>query len=422
MSSANTSPTVEMSDRTIELPSGGVADTARPAGRAGRLVGVDVARGIALLGMIAVHVFDDFDKGGNPSLTTEVAAGRASTLFVMLAGVGLALLSGGRRPVQGRARTAVAAGLVVRALLIGAIGLLLGELFGEATEVEVILPYYGLLFLLAIPLIGLRPRTLALIAAALVAVAPVVILWTVADVGLASLDKGGNLTFGSLFDDPGGFLAALFITGPYPVLAFLAYLCVGLALGRLDLSSGRVAAALLAGGLALAVAARVVSSVLLFQLGGMGQLLNTDGEDPVGVATNKLLWDTGRVDSWWYLAVPAPHSTTPIDLLHTLGSALAVLGAALLICRIRVAARLLCPLAAAGAMTLTLYVGHLLALATGATDNQLALYLVLVVVALAFGYLWRRHLGQGPLEWLVSSTARLTRRCVAALPSRVARR
>jgi len=75
---------------------------------------VDVARGLALLGMIAVHVIDELDSRGNPTLTTEVAAGRASTLFVMLAGVGLALLSGGQRPVDGRARTAIAAGIAVR--------------------------------------------------------------------------------------------------------------------------------------------------------------------------------------------------------------------------------------------------------------------------------------------------------------------
>jgi hypothetical protein len=46
------------------------------------------------------------------------------------------------------------------------------------------------------------------------------------------------------------------------------YLCVGLAIGRLDLGSPRVAWWLLGGGLALAVVSRAVSVVVLYRLGG----------------------------------------------------------------------------------------------------------------------------------------------------------
>jgi len=408
------SPAALPDQTTTQLQIGGRGGTTRPLQRA-RLVGVDVARGLALLGMMAVHVVDELDSRGNPTLATEVAAGRASTLFVMLAGVGLALLSGGQRPAEGRARTAIAAGIAVRALLIGAIGLLLGDLFGQSTQVEVILPYYGLLFLIAIPLLGLRPRTLAWIAVAVVAVAPVVILWIVADVGAAELDAGGNVTFATLFEDPGGLLSALLVTGSYPVLAFLAYLCAGIAIGRLNLSSSRLAAGLLGGGLVMAIGAQLVSSMLLFQLGGMQELVDLEEVGSRGEAVNQLLWDPQPVGSWWYLAVSAPHSSTPIDLLHTLGSAMAVLGAALLLCRIRVIARLLRPLAAAGSMTLTLYCAHLLVLSTGLfADQQLPLYVLMVVAALAFGYFWQRKMGQGPLERLVAAIAGRARRAVAA--------
>ncbi len=57
-----------------------------------------------------------------------LASGRASALFAVLAGVSLALMSGGTRPVRGRERLATTTGLVVRALLIAALGLLLGDL------------------------------------------------------------------------------------------------------------------------------------------------------------------------------------------------------------------------------------------------------------------------------------------------------
>ncbi|HEX5346757.1 MAG TPA: hypothetical protein VFW64_06575 [Pseudonocardiaceae bacterium] len=208
----------------------------------------------------------------------------------------LAFLSGGRRVVEGRARTAAAAGIAVRALLIGAIGLLLGYAI-DPLEVEVILPYYAVLFLLAIPLLGLRPRTLALAAAALIAVAPVVIL-AVVDADGPSFRGSDNATFDTLVQDPSGLIVGLLVTGPYPVLAYLAYLCAGLAIGRLDLSSRRLATWLLGGGLALALTARIVSAVLLFPVGGLRHLQSINPSSAAPVTRNALLWDPEQTWSW----------------------------------------------------------------------------------------------------------------------------
>src|SRR3954467_10633639 len=85
-----------------------------PPGSTHRVAGVDVARGVALVGMMAVHAFPTFTDSGTPTVATVVSAGRSATTFVLLAGVGLAFISGGRTVVQGRKRTAVATGLAVR--------------------------------------------------------------------------------------------------------------------------------------------------------------------------------------------------------------------------------------------------------------------------------------------------------------------
>ncbi|OLT04071.1 hypothetical protein BJF90_24620 [Pseudonocardia sp. CNS-004] len=66
-----------------------------------RVVGVDVARGLALIGMIATHVFGTLDDDGDPVIAHVVAGGRAATTFVLVAGVSLAFLSGGRGPSAG---------------------------------------------------------------------------------------------------------------------------------------------------------------------------------------------------------------------------------------------------------------------------------------------------------------------------------
>jgi len=403
--------------RVLERPVGDAPDPANATTVAlarPRVIGVDVARGLALLGMIATHVYGSLDGRGDPTTAHVVAGGRAATTFVLVAGVSLAFLSGGRTAVRGRERVAVSAGLVVRAVLIGALGLALSAL-SEANGVDVILQFYAVLFLLAIPLLGCAPMVLIGIAAAVTALGPVLLVLT-ADAGLPYAGSGAEPTFATLVQDPTGLLVQLFVTGEYPVVVYMAYLCVGLAIGRLDLRSPRLAWVLLGAGIALAVAARAASAVLLYPLGGLARLIEQNDQGGGAAEISALLWEAEPSASWWYLALPAPHSHTPIDLLHTLGSAVAVLGAALLLTRIPAVSRVLWPLAAAGAMSLTLYSAHLVVLATGVQEELPGVTLLLMVAgALAFAAAWRFLIGQGPLEAVVAWVATGARRATARL-------
>ena len=118
-----------------------------PRSRTGRILGVDAARAIALVGMFATHILPLHDADDVPTLTGLLADGRSSALFAVLAGVGVALSTGGpRRPRDARAHLAAAAALVVRGLLVGLLGLWLIDF---DAPVAVILPYYGLLFVVA---------------------------------------------------------------------------------------------------------------------------------------------------------------------------------------------------------------------------------------------------------------------------------
>jgi len=264
-----------------------------------RFQGVDIARGVALIGMLAANVFNPLTDDGRPSLAVETVTGRSATMFAMVAGISLAFMTGGRRPVQGQARRAARAGIAVRALAIGAIGLALG--YNE--DLANILPYYGLCFLLAVPLVALRPRTLAAITGALVVVAPLVLLsadhW-----GWVSPLDDGNPTFHTLLSDPFGVFQDLLVTGAYPAVVYMAYICAGLAIGRLDLSSTRVAVRVAVGGLALAVAAWVASSVLVFHLGGLQSLL---AASDAGTTPTEVVWDEPPLGTWWWLATRAHH-------------------------------------------------------------------------------------------------------------------
>lgn len=373
-----------------------------------RVLSVDVARGVALFSMLAANIYDVVDDNGDPTLAGMTVTGRSATMFAMVAGISLAFITGGQNPVHGDARRATRVGLAVRALVISAIGLALG--YGSA-DINVILPYYGLYFLLAIPLIGLRPRTLVGIAGGLVVVGPLMILGA-SSLGLEPVSDN-SLTFTDLVTHPLGFVLELFVTGGYPAVIYLSYICTGLAIGRLDLSSTRVATWLLGAGSLLAALAWYTSSALLFNFGGLQHLVAVHGPDgnPPSVVRNEIVWDADTMPSWWWLAVRSHHSGTPFDAVQTLGVAVAVLGAVLLVTKLRVARRLLWPVAVAGSMTLTIYSAHALVLGWGVLDdNDTALYVLTVAGALVFAVVWRRLVGQGPLERIVAMAAGRARR------------
>ena len=120
---------------------------------------------------------------------------------------------------------------------------------------------------------------------------------------------------------------------------------------------------------------------------------------------------------WWWLAVRGAHTGTPFDLAHTTGTALAVIGAMLLLARVAPALSWL--LGAVGAMPLTLYALHVTALAVfppkAATAAGIALGTLLGVhlaVALVIGVLVRATGLRGPLEAVVGAASRAARRAV----------
>lgn len=357
-----------------------------------RIAGVDVARAVALLGMAAVHVLPLHDADGDPTWVERVASGRSAALFAVLAGVGLALAYG-RRPSLPRAGTAV----VVRAALIGAVGLLLGLL---DSGLAVILAYYGLFFVIVIP--WLRAGLGSLVAsAATVAVAMPFVSLAVRD-DLPARDTASPVP-GDLLA-PGQLVSELLLTGYYPAAVWAAYLLAGLAVGRLALGSRGTALGLVVVGAALSVGSMATSALLLGPVGGLERLrevVSVPEGETLGEVVQASRFGNVPTDSAWWLATDAAHSSTPLDVLATTGSSLLVLGLALL-----VGGRVLAPLAAAGSMPLTLYTAHVIVIATTDPGDPTRYYLTQVAVALVAATLWRRYVGRGPLEAAVAAAVR----------------
>ncbi|GAB3016846.1 transporter [Nocardioides flavus (ex Wang et al. 2016)] len=360
------------------------------ATRPGRLVGLDVARSLALLGMVATHVLDARTPDGELATAQWLAGGRASALFAVLAGVSLALIT--REPLRGRPLALRSLGIVGRALLIALAGLLLG---GLDSGVAVILTYYGVLFVLGLPFTLLRVRTLVPLTVAWVVVAPVI-----SHLVRPLLPERGfeSPTFAQLAD-PGQLAGELLLTGYYPVVPWLAYLLAGLALGRLDLRDTSLLGGLALGGLGTAVLATQVSRTVA---------------DPAVASENAtgMFGVTPADGEWDWLLLVAPHSATPFDLAQTIGSAVLVIAGCLLLEQLlpRVATAVLGVALGAGAATLSLYTLHVVMLTPQVwPDEEPSAFATHVVALLALGAGLRLLRLRGPLEVVASLPVRLAR-------------
>lgn len=264
--------------------------------------------------MRAVHSLWAHDENGEVTWTYAGSAGRSSATFALLAGVGIAFVTRRRRVERGE-RQAAAASLAARAGVIGAVGLLLGGT--DAGLATVILAYYAVLFVLAIPAVFLSTRTLIAVGATIAVVVPVfshLVRPHLPD------PADGNVSLAQLFQDPLGLLTQLTLTGRFPALPWMAYVCIGIVVGRMELSVHDVAVRLFAVGSTLAVGARVLSSFLLGTLGGREQLYGSalgNGRSRTDVDNVLIFGGEGGTptDTWWWLATAAPHTTTSLDLV-----------------------------------------------------------------------------------------------------------
>jgi uncharacterized membrane protein len=338
-----------------------------------RLRGVDAARAIAVLGMVMVHF------GPNPRPDTflgdlyGVSHGRASVLFALLAGVGVALLVGGRSRGQ---PTFLARGrLILRGALLLPLGLWLQQLDHGA---YVILQYYAVYFLFAALVLTLPDRWLLAGGATVLVGGPLVYLW-----GSMVAPAWYTGDPASLGDPAGKIVRDLLLAGKYPLVTWAAPLLFGLWIGRQNLAAPAVRWWLLILGLAVAVAAALASDWLTVTLGGPFEGLRDPG--------------------FTVLLTDEPHSEMPLWMLGSIGSACAVLGGMLLLAdRLP---RATWPLVATGQLALTVYVGHLLLLDAfpellkrDTVPEAILTVGAFMLLAVAASTLWRAVLPRGPLE------------------------
>lgn len=334
-----------------------------------RVIGVDIARALAIIGMMAVHI-GPTGAEGLPGRLYAIPHGRASLLFVLVAGIGISLLGRSRT----RSRGSFQVTLLWRAVLLLPLGLALQLLDHGAS---VILQTYALLFVIAIGAEALPDRWLLAASGTAAVIGPAVFLW-----GSTRLPETFDRNPVRWGEPAGELLHGIVLSGPYPLVVWSAPMLFGMWVGRRDLRSRRLAIRLVLVGGLVAVASLAVSGALAAIL-------------------------ARSATSVWLeqLVVVTPHSQMPLWLLNGSAVAVAILGVSLLLPA--AFERLARPVVAAGQLALTIYVGHLVVLhlfpevttdAVGTATWRLG---VASMVVLACSHAWRSCFGRGPLELLL---------------------
>lgn len=345
-----------------------------------RIHGLDVARALAICGMVAAH-FDAHEGDAADTLLRAFTYGTASAAFAVLAGVSLSIMVRAALQRTGGRFAAAQVALGVRGLILMALWLPLAAL---QPYIAVVLLSIGVIFV-ALPFAVRLPLAWQ--------------LWLLAVfVTLAPLET-------ALVDND--FLAF----SPYPFAAWLAYGMVGVLVHRLVLlrpDAPLPGAPLRGAPLRVAVGASIV---------GAAGLLHRAMFDPVFARPGFPRADMSFLDKYFG---NSPHTGGVLEVLTNASVAVALIAWCLVVCASPALVRWLAPVRALGSMALTFYVAHVLTarfVFEGVGDDAAAIpgrftfwLAVTLVAGLVFAWVWRHFFRRGPLEWVMATAVRAATR------------
>ena len=353
-----------------------------------RIIAYDVARFMAVLAMVLVNyriVLAFGIKSDSVSVfLADAFTGRASSLFVVLAGIGLTLLD--HRQV-----------IIRRGFFL----LIIGYLWQTVWSGD-ILHFYGWYLLAGAAALRLRPIHHFALAVLCVAIFPLAVF----ALDGTAMGYGQGWNWSQLeypeFWQPLGQIRNLLLNGWHPLFPWLGFLFLGMGLGRLGLHQPGIRRS----GLLIAVVVFVGAGYL------SAWLQQLPDHRPI----------IEQLSAWW-LSPDAMWATSsippgPLYMISASASSVAILCLLLELCANPVVARIFRPLALAGQLALSFYLAHVIfgfrdvIPASSPMNTVEGAQLEMVdqvglralqfgIGAVVFAVIWRRFFVHGPMEWLL---------------------
>ena len=347
-----------------------------------RIDGYDAARGAAILGMIVVNYFGIFRSSVRGVLPFEPAAdflsGRAATLFVMLAGIGLTLMSR-KLMLTGNAESWIRfrRQIVRRSVILFFMGILLSLIWPSD-----ILHFYCLFLIAGSFVLQLPPRKIVLITA---------LLWAISGgLFISSVGDPNINTLGFLPDYFFLIVDELFIGGKYAFFPWFCFLLTGIWFGLWAMKNQK-------------------QQIYLFLAASLVFLAS----ESIMMVPHWFKLELNDETALWAFFDNSPFPSSPFFALSAGSMALMVICSLLLSSRLAYMKWLIDSLKNIGRMSLTIYIGHILfgkavavVLKQNCTPAQYPLAVTLFMVAFVIGLyflcdFWLKWFKYGPLEWLM---------------------
>ena len=350
-----------------------------------RLIGIDVARALAVFGMIIVNFKVVFGDAGNTELKNlaQLFDGKAAATFVVLAGVGLALMTNSAYKNSDREKLKLSKSRIVkRALFLFVVGLSYIWIWPAD-----ILHFYGIYMLFTLMFINRVPKQTLIASIIIIFLFPFLLL-------LFNYETGWN--FETLayahFWSIDGFFRNLFYNGFHPVIPWAAFMLFGLWFGRQNLYNSQFVKKALWVGSLVFIGVQAFSFFIIKVL--------SQGDTQVSEDLTALLGTN-------------PMPPMPIYMINGIAISVVVISACILLANRFENNKITKALHKTGQLALSFYVAHVvigMGLIETLIDKPLGTYsitfslfyaLIFSGCCILFAVIWLRFKTQGPLEWVM---------------------
>ncbi len=350
-----------------------------------KIIGINVARALAVIGMIVVNFKIVFGENGLSWVRSfaSIFDGKAAATFVVLAGVGLALMTNSAIKDNDQLKLKIIRSRILkRALFLFILGLSYITIWPAD-----ILHFYGFYIAITVLLLTSKGKSLIISAIALIVAYPVLMVFWNYETGwnFNTLDYQGFWTVK-------GFIRNLFFNGFHPVIPWTAFMLFGYWYGKQNLHNDQLIKKIFWISLITFITIQLLSFFSISFLSEGNQATARELTEIIGTS---------------------PMPPLPIYMFNGITIAFAIISACIIIANRFNRNIIIDALNKTGQLALTFYVAHVvfgMGIIEIIDPNKIGHYsvefsvsyaLVFSLLCIIFAVIWRKYKKHGPLEWVM---------------------
>jgi uncharacterized membrane protein YeiB len=350
-----------------------------------RIIGIDVARALAVIGMIIVNFKVVFGDKGDTWIKSfaSIFDGKAAATFVVLAGIGLALMTNSALRNKDKEKLNTARKRIIkRALFLFVLGI--SYIFIWPAD---ILHFYGIYMLVVLLVLTQKEWIILTLATLFIFTYPILLL-------IWSYETGWNFETLNYQDfwTINGFLRNLFFNGFHPVLPWTAFILFGYWFGKQDLNNEEFIKKTFRISLFSFIVIQIVSYLSILTL--------SEGNPKVITELTQILGTS-------------PMPPLPFYVFNGISIAFTIISACIFIAKRFENNKIILALNKTGQLALTFYVAHIIigmGIIEAINPSKMGNYSIefSVICALLFSFsciifsiFWLKYKKSGPVEWIM---------------------